>query len=122
VSKKKILTGSLVLAVASAVAIALLVVGSIAVTPTPAEAGACIAVSQRAWGHGSNCAAALADLNIQAAGLCDYCPFDGSCGAGPSVTNQTSCYYASGKWVIDADINNHCNVHVAGCIDIPPGP
>ena len=116
-TKKRILGGSVALAIAIAGLVAVLVAGSVAVTPTVAEAFGsgtmCMPVSERAWGKGSSCAAALASLNSQAAGLCDTdCMFLDSCGAGPSVTNQTSCYFANGKWVIDADINNNCTVFV----------
>ncbi len=115
-SRKKILGGSIALTLAGVFAVALLVAGSVAVTPTVADAGGCFAQTpQRAWGHASTCAGALTSLNNQAAALCDNCPFDGSCGAGPSVTNQTSCYYAGGKWNIDADISNHCRINIQTC-------
>ena len=121
-SKKKILGGSIALSLAAAVAIAMLVAGSVIVTPTEADAGGCFPTgTQRAWGHGSSCAAALTSLSSQASALCSECPYDGSCGAGPAVTNQTSCYYAGGKWNIDADISNHCKINIQSCGGGPPG-
>ncbi len=122
-SKKRILGGSIVLTLAAAIAVAVLVAGSVAVTPTQAEAGPCFFTgTQQAWGHGSSCAAALTDLQNQAYALCDDCPYVGSCGAGPAVTNKTSCYFAAGKWTIDADISNYCTVNIQQCIDLPGGP
>lgn len=114
-SKRKILGGSLILTIAAAIAVAVVVVGSVAVTPTEAEAGTCFSLNPvAAWGRGTTCAAAYADLNNQADALCGF-EFV-SCGAGATVSYTTGCYYSYYyQYIVDGNISNSCTV------SLPPG-
>lgn len=74
-----------------------------------ADAGSCAGPFEtQRWGKGSSCAAAQADLEAQAAAVCDDCPFDGSCGPGPTIVSQTACYFSGGQWIIDGTIEASC--------------
>jgi hypothetical protein len=118
-NKKRIIGSSLTLFIAAVAVMALVAVGSVTVTPTAVEAGVCFGpISFAATGQGSSCAAAQSSLFNQAAAICDSnCAYAGSCGSGPAVSNEGTCYLASnGKWTIAATISNSCTIDVSGCI------
>ena len=75
-----------------------------------ASAGSCLGpFTTNRWGKGTSCTAAQADLNAQAAAVCEICPWDGVCGPPPTIISQSSCYLASdGKWTIDGTIQASC--------------